>query len=99
MAKSIIQEDKESCYICGMNRNLEPIEEHHVFNGSNRKWSEKYGLKIYLHGNRCHRTGKDSVHVNGEVRERIQAEVQEKAMKYYNWSVEDFRGIFGRSFI
>ena len=96
---SIIQKDKESCYLCGMNRNLEPLECHHVFNGSNRKWSEKYGLKVYLHGCKCHRLGKESVHVNSEIREALQARAQLIAMRHYNWSVEDFRQRFGRSFI
>lgn len=82
-----------------MNRNLEPLECHHVFNGSNRKWSEKYGLTVYLHGTKCHRIGKNSVHNNAEVREQLQSDVQKKAMKHYDWSVEDFRKIFGRSFI
>lgn len=99
MAKSILQKDKETCYLCGMNRNLEPLECHHVFNGSNRKWSEKYGLTVYLHGNKCHRLGKDSVHVNGEVREKLQSEAQKKAMGHYGWSVEDFRQIFGRNYL
>ncbi len=99
MAKSILHEDKENCYLCGMNRNLEPLECHHVFNGSNRKWSEKYGLTVYLHGNKCHRTGENSVHVNGEVREQLQAQAQRKAMEHYNWSIDEFRRIFGRSFI
>lgn len=96
---SIIQKDKESCYLCGMNCNLEPLECHHIFNGSNRKWSEKYGLKVYLHGNKCHRLGKESVHVNAEIRETLQAHAQQIAMKHYNWSIEDFRQRFGRSFI
>ena len=98
MAKSIIQENAECCYLCGMNRNLEPLECHHVFNGPNRKWSEKYGLTVYLHGNKCHRTGSESVHVNAEIREKLQAEAQRIAMKHYKWTVEDFRLIFGRSF-
>lgn len=29
MAESIIQVDKESCYLCGMNRNLESLDCHH----------------------------------------------------------------------
>lgn len=96
---SIIQKDREICYLCGMNRNLEPLECHHVFNGSNRKWSEKYGLTVYLHGCKCHRTGQESVHSNAEIREALQAKAQRIAMKHYDWSVEDFRLIFGRSFI
>ena len=99
MAKSIIQEDKSYCYLCGMNRNLEPLEEHHIFNGSNRKWSEKYGLKVYLHGCKCHRLGPDSVHVNAEIRETLQDEAQRIAMKHYKWSIDDFRNIFGRNYL
>lgn len=99
MAKSIIQEDKSYCFLCGMNANLEPLECHHIFNGSNRKWSEKYGLTVYLHGNKCHKFGKDSVHVNAEIRNALQAQTQRIAMKHYKWTVEDFRRIFGRSWV
>lgn len=64
MAKSIMQMDWDTCYLCGRNRIADPcgLEEHHVFGGANRKFSEKYGLKIHICGERCHRNGKDAVH-------------------------------------
>jgi hypothetical protein len=99
MAKSIIQEDRTHCFICGMNASLEPLDEHHVFFGANRKNSEKYGLKVYIHHNKCHIFGKDSVHKNAEVDRVLKSIVQKRAMRHYGWSVEDFRKIFGRNYI
>ncbi len=95
MAKSIIQDEKV-CYLTGRGDNL---EEHHVYYGTgNRKLSEKYGLKIYLTAEK-HRNGKDAVHCNRELDMKIKAEVQEKAMEHYGWDVEDFRYIFGKSYV
>lgn len=72
MAKSIIQSRKGQCYLCvlfGQNNqdNRTDLEEHHViFGTAGRKFSEKYGLKVYL----CqahHRTGSNAVHKDKEV--------------------------------
>ena len=94
--KSIIQTDRDYCYLCGMNRNLEPLDEHHVFAGGNRQLSEKYGLKVYLHHNKCHLYG---VHKDGEMANKLKADVQRKAMEHYGWTVDDFIEIFGRNYI
>ena len=95
MAKSIIQDEKV-CYITGRG---DTLEEHHVFYGTgNRKLSEKYGLKIYLTAD-MHRNSKDAVHNNRELDMKIKAEVQEKAMEHYGWDIEDFRYIFGKSYV
>lgn len=97
---SIIQTDRDHCFLCGMNRNLEPLERHHVFFGTaNRKKSEKYGLTVYIHGNKCHRNGKESVHRNAEVDKTLKEMVQKRAMQYYGWSVEDFISIFGKNYL
>ena len=92
--KSIIQKDKEHCYLCGGNSHYEPLDEHHVYAGANRKLSEKYGLKVYLHHFSCHLNG---VHKDGGM--ELKADVQRKAMAYYNWTVDDFIAIFGKSYI
>lgn len=97
--KSIIQDDNTNCYLCGMNSNLEPLDCHHVYGASNRKKSEKYGLKVYLHHSKCHIFGSNSVHANAEVNRAIQARVQQIAMKHYGWTVEDFIKIFGRNYL
>ena len=57
MSKSIMQDDKDRCYICGGRA----TEEHHVFHGSNRKKSEKWGLKVYLCP-WCHRIKATAIH-------------------------------------
>lgn len=45
MGKSIMQEDRTICYFCGRNGSRDPLEEHHVFGGANRKLSEKRRIK------------------------------------------------------
>ena len=93
--KSIIQQgDYPVCYLTGRSDHL---EEHHVFGGNNRKLSEKYGLKVYLTAE-MHR-GKDGVHNNRELSDELKADIQQKAMEHYNWTIEEFRLIFGKSYI
>ena len=99
MAKSILQEDRDVCFLCGMNRNLETLDEHHVFSGPDRKKSEKYGLKVYLHHGKCHIFGEDSAHKNNEVRMKLCRDAQLKAMEHYGWTEDEFREIFGRSYL
>lgn len=97
--ESIIQKDKTHCLICGMNTNLEPLDCHHVFGASNRKKSEQYGLKVYIHHNKCHIFGENSVHKNAKVDRALKKVVQKKAMKHYGWTTEEFIAIFGKNYI
>ena len=97
--KSILQSDDCSCFLCGRNRNVEPLDKHHVFGGAMRDKSEKYGLTVYLHHSQCHIFGKNSAHGNAEVGRKLKAYAQREAMKKYGWSVSDFIRIFGRSYI
>jgi hypothetical protein len=100
--KSIIQEDREHCFICGRNAHADyfGLEEHHVFEGyGRRKLSEKYGLKVYICGDRCHRNGKDSVHGNAKVDRAVKEVVQKRAMEYYGWTTQEFIEIFGKNYI
>lgn len=97
---SIIQKDKTHCFLCGRNSNFEPLDEHHVFYGTaNRKKSEKYGLKVYIHHNSCHIFGKNSVHRNAGVDRALKEVVQKRAMQHYGWTVQDFIRIFGRNYL
>lgn len=94
--KSIIQTDRNTCYLCGRNSSFEPLDEHHVYAGANRKLSERYGLKVYLHHWTCHLNG---VHKDGVLADRLKADVQQKAMEHYGWSKEQFIEIFGKSYV
>lgn len=97
--RSIIQTNRHYCYLCGRVRSfVNPLEEHHVYFGPNRKISEKYGLKVYLCKTRCHNGGPYSVHKNAENCKVLQSEVQQIAMKYYGWSIKDFIRIIGRNY-
>ena len=100
--KSIIQADREHCFICGRNSHADywGLEEHHIFEGHGRReLSEQYGLKVYICGDRCHRNGKDSVHKNAKVNRAVKMVVQKRAMQHYGWTVEQFREIFGKNYI
>ncbi len=89
----------EKCWLCGRNGTADPLEHHHVFGGANRKKSEKMGLVVLLCGDRCHRNGKQAVHRNAETMQKLHEWGQRKAMEENNWTVEDFRREFGKSYI
>lgn len=94
--KSIIQADKEHCFICGQNGGYFGIDEHHCYGGGCRGLSEKYGLKVYICHEKCHLNG---VHKNRELDRALKSIVQKIAMRKYNWTEERFREIFGKSYI
>jgi NAD-dependent dihydropyrimidine dehydrogenase PreA subunit len=96
LAKSILQADKDSCFLCGSNQWL---EEHHCFGGyGKRQLSEKYGLKVYL-CHKCHNEPPHGVHHNSETRQHLQRVPQEWAMMHYNWTDDDFRNIYGKNYL
>ena len=86
------------CFLCGRNDSGDPLERHHIFGGANRKKSEKYGLVVYLCGNRP-RNGKSAVHRNGDQMRRLRRYGQLTIMKNEGWSESDFRREFGKSYL
>lgn len=99
MAKSIMQEDKSICYLCGKEGGYyNPLEEHHVIYGKgNRPLSEKYGLKVMLHAVTCHKHG-NGPHNNAETRKKLCQDAQ-KAFEAKHGSREDFMRIFGKNYL
>lgn len=91
--------EARECYLCGRNGNGDRLEAHHIFGGSNRKHSEKYGLVVWLCGERCHRNGKNAVHRNVETQEMLHQYGQRKWMRENNGSIDDFRQIFGKNYL
>ena len=89
------KKSEKVCYITGEDYNL---HRHHVFNGANKDLSEKYGLVIYLRAD-WHNLEKYSIHRDAALNRRIKAEVQQIAMEYYDWTVEDFIRIFGKNYL
>lgn len=98
-AKSIIQTDKETCFLCGKYPCGDPLDKHHIWGGALRNKSEKYGLTVYLHHNKCHIFGKYSVHQNAEISNKLKRIAQQKAMQHYGWDIEQFREIFGKNYL
>jgi len=90
---SIIQDNKQ-CFVCAKPYDL---HSHHICYGtSNRKQSEKYGLKVWLCVN--HHTGAEGVHHNRD----FDIELKKIAQTYFeatHGTREEFRSIFGKSYL
>lgn len=67
--------------------------------GAYRNKSEKYGLVVYLCGERCHRNGGNAVHRNGNQMRLLRRYGQLKAMQEQRWTEDDFRREFGKSYL
>lgn len=91
--------NEKRCFLCGRNGADDPLERHHIFGGSYRKKSEKYGLVVYLCGNRCHRNGPGAVHRNGDRMRLLRRHGQLKAMREQGWTAADFIREFGKSYL
>lgn len=90
----------KACFLCGRNGTDEPLERHHIFNGTGlRKKSDRYGLTVRLCAYSCHNGGPDSVHVNQDVDRKLKQYGQKKAMEENGWSVEDFIREFGKNYL
>ena len=77
------------CYICGR---TDWIERHHIFGGSRRKKSEKYGLTVDL----CH-YHHNGAHHNKELNLFLKRVGQTKFEKTH--TRDEFREIFGKSYL
>ena len=87
------------CWLCGATGHREPLDRHHIFGGSRRKKSEKYGLVVYLCHHSCHIFGPNAVHQNAEIMQELHEYGQRKAMEENGWTVDDFRREFGKNYI
>ena len=91
--KSIIQSEKK-CFICETTMSLE--EHHCIYGTSNRKQSEKYGMKVWL----CqeHHTGSAGAHLNKE----LDTHLKKYAQTYFEANLGTrtaFRSVFGKSYL
>lgn len=89
MARSILQFTKE-CFICGA---VAPLHEHHCIHGtSNRKNSERTGLKVWLCAAHHEQVHKDNA---------LDLQIKQYAQRVYEMTHtrEEFRQIFGKSYL
>jgi len=89
----------KACWLCGRNGTADPLDEHHIFGGANRKKSDQYGLVVYLCHNRCHENGRKAVHRNAETMLRLHQEGQRRVMEEQGWSKEEFIWEFGKNYL
>lgn len=94
---SIMQKDK-FCYLCKATCG-EHLDRHHIFPGSLRNSSEKYGLWVYLCHDKCHENGKYAAHKCVETQQKLKKEAQEAAMKEYGWTVDEWRERFYKNYL
>lgn len=87
------------CALCGRNGSADPLDLHHVWGGSRRRKSEKYGAVVYLCHERCHERGEDAVHNNYAVDLMLKSKTQRELMERLGWSEDDFRREFGKSWL
>lgn len=92
---SVFTDDMEHCYFTG----TPYVHRHHIFYGSLRPKSEKYGYIIpiayYLHEN-----APDSVHMDPN--QGLDLRLKQMAQKHFEENCgtrEDFRRIFGKSWL
>ena len=95
MGRSIVQKDNSRCFICHSNIWL---EWHHVFGGALRDKSDRLGLVVRL-CHYCHNEPPDGVHQNRDIRRKLQAFAQKKAMEEYGWDVERFIKEFYKNYL
>ena len=95
MADSIMPFDAPGrCYLC---HRVCPTEEHHIFGGGMRKLSEHYGLKVHL-CHWCHNEPPNGVHFNAKRNNELKAAAQSRAMYIYDWSEDQWRQTFRKSY-
>ena len=87
------------CFLCGRNGAADPLDRHHIFNGTNRKKSDKYGLVVYLCHSSCNIFGKEAVHNNAKNMLYVKQYGQRKAMQEQGWTVEEFIKEFGKNYL
>lgn len=90
---------RRKCWLCGATGYPEPLDRHHIFGGSNRKKSEKYGLVVDLCHSKCHIFGPKAAHQSGETARKLHEYGQKKAMDEQGWTTEDFIREFGRNYL
>lgn len=95
-----MQDWTRSCWLCGRNGTSDPLDEHHIFEGtSNRANSKAYDVSVYLCHERCHIFGREAAHNCRATAERLHRYGQKRVMLEQGWNVEEFRQVFGKNYL
>lgn len=90
--KSILQ-DKRECYITGR---TDSLHRHHIYGGSRRKASEKWGCWVYLIGD-YHNQSAQGVHFNPKLDQQLKRICQKEFELRYGR--EKFMELFGKNYL
>lgn len=71
---------------------------HEVFFGANRQKSIEYGLVVFLTPE-AHNMSDKGIHANREFDLYVKRIAQRAAMEKYDWTIDDFREIFGKNYL
>ena len=94
-----MQDEIEMSCFCRNKRYNKRCHRHEIFFGSaNRQKSIEYGLVVFIEPE-YHNITAYGVHFNDDLRRQMQEFAQRVAMKYYEWSTEDFINIFGKNYL
>lgn len=93
MSKSVLQSNKDICYICSKYI-YNGRDCHHIFGGGNRRKSEEDGMKVYVH-RQCHR----EIHNNPQKNKELKARCQMLWQLHYNKTTNDFIKRYGKNYM
>lgn len=89
---SIFTSDMHTCYITGATQNVDP---HHIFGGSNKAVSEKYGFMLPLRSD-WHRGTKYSIHEDRNLSVMYRMRCQEYYINILGKSWAEWKQEFGK---
>ena len=81
----------ERCELCG---EYAPCEIHHVFSGTARQISDKYGAVV-----RCCRACHAKIHHRPSEYYWLKSETQKKVMEAQRWSLDDWMDHFYKNYL
>ena len=91
--------NEKSCWLCGRNGAVDPLDKHHIFPNKFRNKSERDGAYVYLCHGQCHIFGKNAAHKNPETMLALKRYGQRMLMDKYGWTTEDFVREYGKNYL
>lgn len=90
-----------TCWLCGANGYLDPLDKHHIFGGNGRRnKSEHDGLYVYLCHAKCHEFGTDAVHNNAETMQKLHEYGEQKWLdEHPDKTIDDFIREYGKNYL
>ena len=90
-APSVLDKRQDICFLC--NRTDQPLQRHEIFHGPYRHKSMRYGCWVCVCLD-CH----NKLHKGGALERGVKAAIQSMAMEKYDWTMEEWRLIFGKNY-